>query len=370
MNMRLLTKRLKVALVYDWVDKFGGAERLLLELRRIFPEVHLFTSVYNPKLAPWAKQFGKIIPSWLSSLPGSKKHERLTPLIPVAFESFDFSGYDLVISVSSAFAKGVITKPPTRHICYCLSPTRFLWQDWDVYLQALPKLFQPAWQVTATYLRLWDQMAAFRPDVLVAISQQTARGIRKYYRREVEAVISPPVDTEKFCLPRRRIPVSGRDYFLVVSRLVPYKRVNVIVEAFNLLNLPLVVVGTGTEEQKLKRIAKPNIKFLGSVSEGRLISLYQKAISVIVPQEEDFGLVPLEANACGTPVVAFRGGGVLETVKEGISGTFFSTQDSDDLRKTIELTDFSKFSPEECRENSLRFSQAKFDSDWRNIVAI
>lgn len=368
MTTPLDDKNLKVALVYDWVDKWGGAERLLLSLRSIFPQAPLFTSVYNPKNSRWASQFIKVAPSWLNTISISKKHELLTPLIPISFETFDFSDFDVVISVASAFAKGVVTKPQTLHICYCLAPTRFLWQDRELYRQTAPLIARPFLDLVSGYLRFWDQIAARRPDLYVSISDHTKQLVEKTYSQESEMVIYPPVDLETFCLPKQLLIKKEDGYFLTASRLVPYKKVDLVVKAFNHLGQKLLVVGVGSERKKLEAIAKPNIHFLGHVSDRALRDLYQGARALIVPQIEDYGLTALEANACGTPVLAYKSGGVVETIQKGISGEFFELQTPESLIGLIKSVNLTKFSPSVCRKNAERFSFSEFKSKWKKLL--
>jgi len=355
---------MKVALIYDRVNKIGGAERILMALHEIWPEAPLYTAVYNPETAPWAKDF-KVITSFLQKFPLAKTTHEIYPwLTPLAFESFDFSQFDVVISITSAEAKGIITKPGTLHICYCLTPTRYLWSGyWDYQI---PKILRPM----ITKLRLWDQVAVWRPDVYLAISKNVAQRIRKYYRREAE-VIYPPVDVEKFKM--QNSPSTPSDYFLIVSRLVPYKKTEIAIEAFNQLGLPLKIVGTGSEEEKLKGLAKENIEFLGQLTDKELLGYYQECQAVIYPQDEDLGLVPLEAQACGKPVIGLRKGGLLETIIEGKTGEFFYPQTVEALVEKVQSFKGpkvqNKYKPENCRKNAERFSKDMFKKAFEEKIA-
>lgn len=344
---------LKVALVYDRVNKWGGAERVLLSLRKIFPQAPLFTLVYDPQGAPWAKSFS-VHPSFVQFFPWAKKHHELYAwLAPLAFESFDFRGFDLVISVTSAEAKGVLTLPQTCHLCYCLTPTRYLWSDFSAY-RRYPGF---GWGLNffAPWLKRWDRVAASRPDTFLAISAQVKRRLSRYYQRP-SSVVFPPVDSFWFSAPF----VPPEDYFLVVSRLVPYKKIDLVVRVFNDLGWPLKIVGTGREEVFLHRLAKPNIQFLGRLTDRELIGYYGACKAVICPQEEDFGLVPLEAQACGRPVIAFRGGGITETVVAGRTGEFFSPQTGIALKKLLLGFRPSVYRPSVCRRQAARFAEASF----------
>ena len=364
---------MKVALVYDRVNKIGGAERVLETLHEIWPNAPLFTAVYHPQTAPWAKKF-KVIPSFLQKFPLAKsRHEFFPYLMPLAFESFssrggpafggNFDDYDVVISVTSEAAKGIITKPKTFHLCYCLTPTRYLWSGYQDYFKN--KAFRFLAKPIVDYLRYWDKIAAQRPDAYLAISKNVQKRIKKYYRRNSE-VIYPPVDNEKWKMENGNWKIGS--YFLLVSRLVPYKRADIAVQAFNKLGLPLKIVGSGAEEGRLKRMAKKNIEFLGQLTDKELLGYYQQCRALIFPQEEDFGLVPLEVQACGRPVIAFQAGGALESVIEGVTGSFFYPQTSQALTRAVKKFRPESNYPPECRKNADRFSQEKFKINFKKRV--
>ena len=355
---------MKVALVYDRVNKIGGAERVLETLREIFPEAPLYTAVYNPETAPWAKKF-KVIPSFLQKFPLAKsRHEVFPYFMPIAFESFSFDEYDLVISITSEAAKGILTKPQTLHLCYCLTPTRYLWSGYQKYFQN--KAFRFLTKPIVVYLRSWDKIAAQRPDVYLTISGNVKKRIKKYYHRDSE-VIYPPVDLERFKVAKRQ---NGKEkYFLVVSRLdFGYKKVDLAIEAFNQLGLHLKIIGTGTQARNLKRKAKKNIEFLGQLTDKELLGYYQKSQAVIFPQEEDFGLVPLEVQACGRPVIAYQGGGDLETIVQGRTGEFFSPQTSRALIKVVKNFKSKKYSAKDCRQQAEKFGKEIFKKEFKEFV--
>ena len=362
---------MKVALVYDRVNKFGGAERVLMALHEIWPEAPLFTSVYNCSTAPWARDF-KIITSFLQKLPLAKsKHELFPLLMPVVFESFDFTDYDVIISVTSEAAKGIITIPGQLHLCYCLTPTRYLWSGYDNYFTN--SVQRIAFSVIVEKLRKWDLIASQRPDKYIAISETVQARIKKYYGQESK-VIYPPVDTNKFEIrstkseTNSKFKILNSKFYLVVSRLVKYKKVDLAIEAFTKLGWNLKIAGTGREMENLKSMAGRNIELLGQLTDEELISYYQNCEAVIFPTEEDFGIVPLEAMACGKPVVAFNGGGAVETIVEGITGEFFYPQTAEALREKILRYKDTKILSEDCRNQAEKFSKEKFKKEFKKEV--
>lgn len=364
---------MKVAIVYDRVNKWGGAERVLIALHELLPDAPLYTAVYHPQKAVWAKKFPKVIPTFLNKVPYFRdKHELLGTFTPIAFETLDLTEFDLVISVTSEAAKGIITKPGTVHICYCLTPTRYLWSGYDIYFRnpLLRFVAKPA----VFYLRYWDKIAAQRPDVMVAISNAVSRRIKKYYERS-STVIYPPADLEKFEIPvmpagRRnsKSETKKENFFLVVSRLTPYKRADLAIEAFNELNLPLVIAGSGSEEKKLRSMANTNIKFVGELTDSQLAGYYQKARALIFPQEEDFGIVSIEAQAAGIPVIAYKAGGALDTVIDGKTGIFFDEENKESLIKAISKFKRLSFDKKELVKNAEKFSKERFKKDFRKLI--
>ena len=352
---------MRVALVYDRVNKIGGAERVLETLHQIWPEAPLYTAVFYPQTAPWSKKF-KVIPSFLNKFPlARKRHEAYPYLMPLAFESFDFNEYDVVISVTSEAAKGIVTQPKTFHLCYCLTPTRYLWSGYDDYFQN--NFFRFLTRPMVSYLRYWDKIACQRPDAYLAISKNVQKRIKKYYQKD-SAILYPPLDTEKWSLGEEKV----EDYFLVVSRLVSYKKVDLAIQAFNQLGLPLKIVGTGSQMGRLKRMAQKNIEFLGQLTDKELLGYYQRCQALIFPQEEDLGMVPLEAQACGRPVIAYQGGGALETVIEGKTGLFFDSQTPGSLIRAIKKFEKKRFNSQACRQNAERFSQENFKEGIKEVV--
>ncbi len=358
---------MKVALVYDKVNKWGGAERVLLALHKLFPKAPLFTSVYHPPTAKWADVFA-IKTSFLQKIPFAPVNNELFPLfMPVAFESFSFDGYDLVISVTSEAAKGIITKPGTLHICYCLTPTRYLWSGHETYFanKSFKLLSKPAIE----RLRKWDKIAAHRPDVMVAISEEVRGRIKKYYGRE-SVVIYPPVSLASSGKqpPSRK---KKNDYFLIVSRLskfTRYKRIDLAIEACNELQVPLKIVGTGSWEKELKAMAGPTIEFLGNLTDEVLVEYYRQCNALIFPGVEDFGLTIVEAQKWGKPVIAFRGGGALETIQEGKTGYFFDEQTKDSLIAALQQFPRFTFDQKTVVKQAEKFSVAKFNTNILSLV--
>ncbi len=328
---------MKIAIVYDWFDKWGGVERLLLILHQIFPRATFFTSYFNPQNAFWARKW-KIQTSFIQNLPNFIKTNRIfsLPFYPFAFESFNFDQYDIVISVSSSFAKGVITKPKTFHICYLMTPTRFLWFMSREY--RAPNI---------NYFKKWDYIGAQRPDKIIAISQTASKRCLKFYKRKSE-VIYPPFDFDYWQKIKSQLfPLNFQErftklvsnlnnYYLVVSRLEPYKKVDLVIKLFRKLSYNLIVVGEGSLKRKLQKMASKNIIFFSNVDDQKLAWLYSQAKALIMPQEEDFGYVAIESQFFGTPVIAYGKGGAKETIIEEKTGLFFDKQNEESLAKILE----------------------------------
>jgi len=356
---------MKVAIVYDRVNKWGGAERVLLALHKLFPDAPLYTSVYNSMAAPWAKAFD-VRTSFLQKFPFAfSSHELYAALMPIAFESFSFDEYDLVISVTSEAAKGIITKPKTKHICYCLTPTRYLWSGHNEYFRN--SFFRFISKPAVSYLRFWDKIAAQRSDTYVAISKEVQSRIKRYYGRE-SMVVYPPVDINSKFEIRNPKKVQSSDYFLVVSRLVPYKKIDIAISAFNKLKFPLKIVGTGSQENYLKSISGKTIEFLGNLTEEELVGYYKGCRALIFPGIEDFGLTVLEAQSFGKPVIALGFGGSLESIKEGKTGEFLREQNSKSLIEVLKRFDEGKYKSSDCIENAKKFSFERFKREFIDLV--
>ena len=361
---------MRVALVHEYLNQFGGAERMLLTLCAIFPDAPIYTLFYDKDATGGVFESRDVRTSFLQNTPFVKKYHRGFPLLmPLAIEQFDFSDFEVVISISASFAKGVITKPHTKHICICLTPPRFLWDNSQKFVEEFgyPKLIRNILPPFISYLRVWDIEASYRVDEFWAISEFIKERIKKYYSKDSQ-IIYPPVDVSKFKIQNSKFEIQ--DYYLMVGRLVAYKRFDLGVKAFNKLGLPLKIVGIGPELKKLKKMTYPNIQFLGLVSDDRLADLYSKAKALVFPQEEDFGIVPLEAMASGRPVIAFRSGGAMETIVDlekvktlgirGPTGMFFDEQTVDSLVYVVKNFDASKFDPQICREQAEKFDVSIF----------
>lgn len=354
---------MKVALVYDRVNKFGGAERVLLNLKKIFPDAPLYTLVHDKNGAGWSELF-EVRPTFMNKLSFfRKRHELLAPVAVMAFESLNLDGFDLIISVTSADAKSVITKPNQVHICLCLTPTRYFWSGSDEYKNDPKMRFLP--QILVDFFRQLDLQTSNRPDLYLAISNEVKTRLKNYYKKDAE-VVYPPIDD--FFYTNNPIPKSERSYYLVVSRLVKYKKVHLAIRALNALNLPLLVIGEGDQKESLQKIAGSKTVFLGAVSDYRLKKYYQYAKATIFPQNEDFGLVPIESQACGTPVIAYRAGGALETIVEGKTGVFFQHQNTKSLVRAIKNFEKLNIDYMACIENAKNFSEEKFRTEFLKQV--
>lgn len=347
-------RKKRIALVYDRVNKWGGAERVLLALHELFPKAPLFTSVYHKEKAPWAKVF-TVKPTFLQRFPMViSSHERYPFLMPIAFESFSFDNYDIVISVTSEAAKGIVTSSKTLHVCYCLTPTRYLWSGYSEYFSHI--FFRILTFPFIFYLRAWDLAAAQRPDVIIAISEEVKRRVALYYKRD-SAVVYPP-----FTFVARNNATTDKKgkYFLIVSRLVPYKKIQIAIRACNKLKLSLVIVGSGIEKENLQHIAGPTVTFVSNLTDEELVRYYKGCRALLFPGAEDFGLTIIEAQSFGKPVIAYKGGGALETVIQGKTGEFFYPQSGNALIKILKNFNERRYKPEDCKKQAKKFAKAIF----------
>lgn len=346
---------MNIGLVHDYLNQNGGAEKVLDEFHNLFKEAPIYTLIEDENVS---KKFeADIHSSFIQKIPFSRKHyKKMLPLFPVAIENFRLEEYDVVLSSSSAFAKGIITKPNTTHICYCHTPMRYVWDLYHAYLydDGPRGLYRKVLPLILHYIRIWDRISADRVDYFIANSYNVKRRIEKYYQRDA-VVIHPPVEVSRFSISN-----SIDDYFLIVSRLIPYKRIDIVIEAFNELGYPLIVIGDGYDLQRLKNMANSNIIFLGYQSDEVIAEYYQKCKAFIFPGEEDFGITPLEAQASGRPVIAYRKGGALETVIDQETGLFFNKQDKDYLKSAVELFYTKDFDPLHIREHAIKFDSSIF----------
>lgn len=357
---------MKVALVHDYLNQYGGAERVLEAFCEIFPEAPIYTLLYNEKKTGYVFQSKKIYTSFLQRVPLVKNHHRsFLMLMPLAVEQFDLSQYDLVLSDSASYAKGVVTALNTRHICYCHTPIRYAWDDSQKYIDEFgyPNFIKKVIPFFMSYIRVWDEQAAARVDYFIANSNFVAGRIAKYYRRAAE-VIYPPVKTNLFYISNQK----PENYFLMVGRLLPYKQFELAIAAFNKLGWPLKIIGAGPERTQLQKKAKSNIEFLGLVSDDKLKEYYAHCQAFISPQEDDFGIVAVEAMASGRPVIAYHGGGALEFVEEGITGLFFNEQNVDCLTAAMRRFNNSDFNPWLIRSKTLKFDQENFKEKIKNFI--
>lgn len=352
-------KSAKIALVFDWMTVAGGAEKVNLKLHEMFPHADIFTSVYNPKKVKGFDS-ANIKTSFIQHLPLSKKYHQLyLGLMPYAYESFDLSAYDIVISSSHSCAKGVITKPETMHVCYCHTPMRYAWDNWHKYIDEykMNRVLKSLGKRRIHSLRMWDRLSADRVDYFIANSSTTKRRIAKYYKRP-STTIFPMVDTSKF-----KTSNNTKGYFLAVGRLIPYKRFDLVVDTFNKIGLPLKIVGRGVMEDELKKKANSNIEFIGYANDTILKNIYSQAEALIFPQVEDFGITAIESIASGRPVIAYKKGGALDTVREEESGIFFNKQTVQSLKDAIEKyqKNKNKFNTDKIKELSKEFDEKEFE---------
>lgn len=358
---------MKVAIVHDWLSVYGGSESIIRILHRMFPDAPIYTTVYDEENMPADFKEMDIRTSFIQKLPfGRKKYTAYLPLMPYAFEQFDLTGYDLVISSNTCCSKGVITGPDTLHICYCNTPMRYGWEFYREYVgskNAAARFFI-AWMMKG--IRTWDRLSADRVDVFVANSKNVARRIAKHYRRKSK-VIYPPVRTALF--QRKDSSAEGDgDYYLAVSRLVPYKRIDLVAEAFTRLNLPLKIIGEGSEHELIRSKAGPNVELLGRLDDAQVLSYMQGCKAFLFPGEEDFGITPIEAQACGRPVIAFGKGGALETVVKDRTGVFFYEQTTEAVVDAVRRFETMTFDAEEIRAHAETFSEQRFVSELHDFI--
>lgn len=354
----------RVAIVHDWLTNYGGAERVVEAFLEIYPDADIYTLVYDEE------KMGKIFPkervktTFLQKIPKATKiYTKLLPLMPYAFEEFDFNGYDLVISSSSSCAKGVITPPNVKHVAYIHSPMRYAWDLYHDYKRRSGKLTGIFMSIFMKNMRVWDYTSSQRIDVLLANSNYVAKRISKFWNRESQ-VVYPPVDIDRLS-PNGK---EAEDFYVVFSRFVPYKRIDLAIEACKRLEKKLVVIGDGEQREYLKSLAGEGTTFTGRISDEEVKGYLQRCKAMIFSAEEDFGIVPLEAQACGRPVIAYGKGGALETVVEGATGTFFMKQEVKDVVEAIERFEKMSFSTEEIYNHAMKFSRERFKREIERVV--
>ncbi len=351
---------MKVALVHYWLVGMRGGEKVLESLCRMFPEADIYTHVAIPERLSDTIRRHKITETFIARLPFARTwYPRYLPLMPLALEALDLTGYDLIISSEAGPAKGVIPGPNTIHLSYCHSPMRYIWDQYYVYRQCAGLLTRILLPFIAHYIRVWDTISATRVDLFIANSHFVSKRIKKYYRREA-SVVHPPVMVDEFVpVP----PSEHSDYYLWCGELVSYKRPDIAIEAFNVSRKPLIIIGDGEQRSKLQTMAKPNIVFLGKAPFEILKHHAARCRALIFPGEEDFGIVPLEVQASGRPVIAYAKGGALETVIDGKTGVFFTDASATSLNEAIERFEESDIGLDcevDCRNNALRFSESAF----------
>ncbi|MDQ6766553.1 MAG: glycosyltransferase [Candidatus Eremiobacteraeota bacterium] len=354
---------MRVAFVHDYLTQFGGAERVLLEMQPMYPQAPVYTALYDPAAFEGRLANIDVRTSFLQHIPGAKRNFRaLLPLYPRAFESFDLRGFDLIISSTSSFAKGVRVAPGALHVSYVNTPTRFLWYPKEYAMELTPRVARPALALVTPWLRRWDFAAAQRPHYLIANSHNVAQRIQQIYRRTSD-VLHCPVEAEAFA---GQAPVG--DYYLVMSRLLPYKRIALAIEACQRIGARLIIAGTGPDERRLRALSSARIEFAGLVNDEQRRRLIGSARALVVPGIEDFGLVALEAAAAGRPVVAFGAGGSLETVVEGETGLFFREPDARSLAQTLQTLEQSPFDRSRMQMHARRFAPEMFRTKFTALI--
>lgn len=350
---------MKFALVHDWLNQMGGAEDVLANLVAMYPDSPIYTSIYAADIMPDVYRQWDIRTLWMNRLPAIHRHHQpYLPLYPLAWGGLDLSAYDVVLSNKSGFCHGFRYGDNTLHICYCLAPTRYVWQlDSYIAREGLGKWAERGLRPLIAYLRRWDYRAAQRVHHFIAISSEIRARIQRYYGRD-SVIIYPPVDTSRF---QPVAPQEVGDYFLIVSRLIPYKRIDLAVQAATRLGVPLKIGGQGRDMERLRAMAGPTVEFLGYVPDDALPELMARCRAFIFPGLEDFGITPVQAQAAGRPVIAYGGGGALDTVLPAITGEFFSEMTVDALTQVMAQFDAGRYAPQRIREQALRFDKQQFE---------
>lgn len=359
---------MKIALVHDYLVQHGGAERVLECFCELFPEAPIYTLIYDKDAMGDTFSHCNIHTSSLQKLPLAQKRHRIFPLLmPTAIEEFDFSQFDIVLSDSSSFAKGIITRPETLHVSYVHTPMRYAWDDCQKYTQdfGFPKIIEKIVPFMMNGIRVWDRVSSDRVDKYIANSQFVARRIKKYYNKDA-VVINPPVNVDHFYNQK----AQTKNYFLMVGRLIAYKRHDIAIEAFNKLGLPLKIIGRGPELAALKKQANDNIEFLERVDDDELAKYYAQAKAFVFPQEEDFGIVAIEAMAAGRPLIAYRGGDIVEHMQEPQMGIFFDEQTPEALIEAVNHFDQCNFDVNYIKKQSKQFDRELFKRTMKDYIDI
>jgi glycosyltransferase involved in cell wall biosynthesis len=355
---------MKIAIVHDYLNQSGGAERVVAAMHRMYPDAPIYTTIADRAVIDALMPGADVRVSWMQKLPGIDRHFRKYFLFyPGAIESLDLSDYEVVLSSSSAYAKGARTRPGAVHVCYCHTPMRFAW-NFEGYAErerwgAMTRRMLPP---LISRVRRWDLRTADRPTVYVANSSTVAERIATHYHRQA-SIIPPPVEVDRFTPSAVQEP-----HYLIVSRLVPYKRIDLAVEAFTRLGRPLTIIGDGSARAELQRIAGPTVRFLGRLSDTEVSAAYARCQALLFPGEEDFGIVPLEANAAGRPVIAFQRGGALDTVVPGVTGTFFSEQTPESLIGAVLRSEATTWNQVTLRRHAESFREEVFAERMRALI--
>lgn len=376
---------MKVAIIHYWFANFAGGERVVESLCRLYPQADIYTHILCDSCLTPTLERHRIKTTFIDSLPFSHRHyQKYLPLMPLALEQLDLRDYDVVISSESGPAKGVLTRADTAHVCYCHSPMRYLWDFYQDYLSTAGRLIRPAMRLLFHRLRMWDAVSSMRVDAFAANSSTVARRIKKHWRRDA-TIIHPPVslnpaigqnlalcdkpDTAACApaVPEALRPPEG-EFYLYAGRLAAYKRADVAVQACTRANKQLIVIGSGEEEQRLRAMAGPTVHFLGRQPDAVLAAHYAACSALLFPAEEDFGMVPVEAQLCGAPVIAYGVGGALDTVLPGISGIFFNRQSPESLLEALEAFPALRFDPARIRQHAARFGEERFQRELSALV--